>query len=182
MTPPDEILEAEKDERCELVKTLEFYSEFAQDEMCGECLSCMIGTEQVILLFNRLTRGEGQERDLDLLKRLSTEVQATARCRRGIRAAGVLADSLQKSDEYEEHAREKHCPAGSCSSLVHYRIIPEKCTMCGLCKEVCPQGAIFGEEYLPYLADNEPYYIKVSKCDNCGLCLPVCEAGAIELI
>ena len=72
--------------------------------------------------------------------------------------------------------------ARSCSSLVHYRVIPERCTMCGLCKEVCPQGAIVGEEYLPYLADNEPYYININKCDNCGLCLPVCEANAIELI
>jgi NAD-dependent dihydropyrimidine dehydrogenase PreA subunit len=54
--------------------------------------------------------------------------------------------------------------------------------MCGLCKEVCPQEAIVGEEYLPYLADNEPYYININKCDNCGLCLPVCEANAIELI
>jgi NAD-dependent dihydropyrimidine dehydrogenase PreA subunit len=141
----------------------------------------MIGTEQVVLIFSRLTRGEGQERDLDLLKRIATEVQTTARCRRGIRAASVLAESLEKSDVYEEHAREKHCPSGSCSGLVHYRVIPDKCTMCGLCKEACPRGAIVGEEYLPYLADNEPYYIKVNKCDNCGLCLPACEAGAIEL-
>lgn len=179
MTPPNETLE---DERCELLKTLEFFLDFAQEEMCGKCLPCMLGTEQIIELFKKLTRGEGQEQDLDLLEVLSAEVQETARCGRGKKAAGVLADSLLKREEYEEHAREKRCPARSCSSLVHYRVIPEKCTMCGLCKEVCPQGAIYGEEYILYLADNEPYYIKASKCDNCGLCLPVCEAGAIELI
>ena len=54
--------------------------------------------------------------------------------------------------------------------------------MCGLCMQVCPNGAIYGEEYVSYLADNEPYVIRVSRCDNCGLCLPVCEAGAIELV
>jgi NAD-dependent dihydropyrimidine dehydrogenase PreA subunit len=175
-------MEHEKDRRCELLKTLESFADFAQEEMCGECLPCMLGTEQTIELFKRLTRGEGQERDLELLEVLSIWVKETARCKKGRKAAEVLADSLLKREEYEEHALEKRCPARACSNLVHYRIIPEKCTMCGLCKEVCPQGAIFGEEYIPYLADNEPYYIKISKCDNCGLCLPVCEANAIELI
>jgi ferredoxin len=181
MTTPNETL-VEKDEGCEVLKTLEFFSEFAEEEMCGKCLSCMFGTEQIIMLFNRLTQGEGQEQDLEILRVLSVGVQETALCKRGKEAAGVLADSLLEINQYEEHVREKRCPAKSCSSLVHYRVIPEKCTMCGLCKEVCPQGAIFGEEYLPYLAENEPYYININKCDNCGLCLPVCEANAIELI
>lgn len=167
---------------CELLKTLDFYADFAQEEMCGQCLPCMRGTEQIIELFRRITRGEGQEHDVDLLAILSAGVQETARCRRGMNAASALADSLLKRDEYEEHARAKRCPAGACSSLIHYKIIPEKCTMCGLCKAVCPQGAISGEEYISYLPDNKPYSIKASKCNNCGLCLPVCEAGAIDLV
>ena len=182
MTPPEEALEHRQDEECVVLKTLEFYSDFAEEEMCGRCLPCMRGTEQIVELFKRLTQGEGQEEDLNLLEALAAGVQETALCRRGRNAAGTLGESLLKRDEYEEHARAKRCPARACSSLVHYSIIPEKCTMCGLCKEVCPQGAIYGEEYIAYLADNAPYTIKASRCDNCGLCLPVCEAGAIELI
>lgn len=178
MRPSSETL----DEQCELLKTLDFFSDFVQEEMCGKCLPCMIGAEQIIVLFNKLTRGEGEERDLEFLEVLSAGVQELARCRRGRRAAEVLANSLLKRDEYQEHIQEKRCPARSCSSLLHYRVIADRCTMCGRCKEVCPQGAVVGEEYLPYLADNEPYYIMISRCNNCGLCLPVCEASAIELI
>jgi ferredoxin len=170
------------DEKCELLKTLDFFSDFVQEEMCGKCLPCMIGAEQIIELFGKLSRGEGEERDLEILEALSAGVQETARCRRGKKAADVLADSLLNTGEYKEHALLKRCPTRSCSSLLHYQVVPEKCTMCGRCKEVCPQGAIFGDEYIPYLADNEPYYIKVSRCNNCGLCLPVCEASAIELV
>jgi NADH-quinone oxidoreductase subunit F len=182
MSPAEETLDQENETACVVLKTQESYLEFAEEVMCGRCLPCMRGTEQIVEIFGRLTRGEGQDHDLDLLEALAAGVQETAMCRRGQNAAGALADSLLRRDEYEEHVREKRCPARDCSSLVHYTIIPEKCTMCGLCKGVCPRGAITGEEYLSYLADNKPYAIKAGRCDNCGLCLLVCEVGAIELV
>lgn len=182
MSPAEETLDQENEEACVVLETQESYLEFAEEVMCGRCLPCMRGTEQIIEIFARITRGESQEQDLDLLDALAAGIQETAMCRRGQNAAGVLADSLLRRDEYEEHVLAKRCPARACSVLVHYWINPEKCTMCGLCKDVCRRGAIYGEEYIPYLADNKPYTIQASRCDNCGLCLPVCEVGAIELV
>ena len=182
MSPSREIPNQEEGTTCAVLDAHRSYLVFAEEVMCGRCLPCMRGTEQIVGVLARIVRGHGEEQDLVLLDALAAGVQETAMCRRGQNAAGALADSLLRRDEFEEHVMEKRCPAGACSSLVHYRIDPEKCSMCGLCKEVCPRGAIYGEEYISYLADNEPYSIRASRCDNCGLCLPVCEAGAIELV
>lgn len=172
---------ANENETCEVVKTLEFFSNFAQEDLCGRCLPCPHGTKQVMEILKRLTQGEGQKQDLDLLHRISAKLEEVALCRRGRDAAGVLAESLL-SGEYEVHVEEKRCPKKTCEALTTYRVIAEKCTMCGLCKEVCPEGAILGEVYIPYLIDNAPYTIKAEKCTKCGLCLPVCDEDAIELI
>ncbi len=171
---------AEIKETCEVGKTLQFFLD-VQGKTCSRCVPCMIGPAQAIEILQKLTRGEGEERDIALLRLLSSEMGGTARCKGGRDAAEVLTNSLL-SGEYEEHVEKKRCPKSACPGLITYRIIAEKCTMCGLCKKVCPEGAISGEEYIPYLADNEPYTIRVEKCTKCGLCLPVCPEGAIELV
>lgn len=176
MEPTDEA----RDETCEVGKTLEFFSD-AEDKTCGRCLPCMVGPAQIIEILQKLTRGEGEGRDIYLLRLLSSKIEETVRCKGGKDAAGVLANSLL-SGEYEEHVEKKRCPKRSCPGLTTYRVIAEKCTMCGLCKEACPEEAVFGEEYIPYLADNAPYTIRAERCTKCGLCLPVCAEGAIELV
>ncbi len=167
---------------CGVLKSLEFFSHFLQDKMCGKCLPCMFGTEQIIEILQKLTQGEGEEKDVHLLRLISSGLEETARCKHGKDAAGVLASSLLSGEEYEGHWEKKRCSRRSCEKLISYRVIAEKCTMCGLCKEICPEGAVFGEEYVSYLADNEPYYINANKCSKCGRCLEVCPEGAIELV
>jgi len=147
---------------------------------CGKCSSSTVGPTQILELLRKLSRGEGEEEDLHLLRVLSSGLEETLPLPNGKGVAEVLSRSLS-SGEYEEHVEEKRCAKCSCEGLTTYRIIPERCTMCGECKEVCPKGAIFGEEYIPYLADNAPYTIDPEKCTKCGLCLPVCAEGAIEL-
>ncbi|MFC2056522.1 NADH-ubiquinone oxidoreductase-F iron-sulfur binding region domain-containing protein [Chloroflexota bacterium] len=166
-------------EICEIGRTLELLSD-AQDKTCGRCIPCMVGLTQIIETLQKLTLGEGEESDIHLLRLLSSGM-GTARCKAGQDAAEVLANALL-TGEFEEHIEKKQCPKKACPGLTTYRIIAEKCTMCGLCKEVCPEGAIFGEEYIPYLADNDPYAIRAEKCTKCGLCLPVCAEAAIELV
>jgi ferredoxin len=165
-------------EVCAVVKTLEFLSKV---KICDRCWSCMIGATQVSELLRKLTRGEGVPDDFRLLGLLSSGMKETARCKGCKEAAGVLADLLA-SEEYAAHVESRRCPQRSCSGLTTYQVVAERCTMCGLCKQVCPEGAVSGEEYLPYLADNVPYTIRAEKCTKCGLCLPVCAESAIELV
>lgn len=145
---------------------------------CGRYPSSTVGVAQVLGVLEKLSRGEGEEEDLHLLLVLSSGLEEALANGKGV--AEVLSRSLS-SREYEEHVRDKRCAKLSCEGLTTYRIIPERCTMCGLCKKACPEGAILGEEYIPYLLDNAPYTIMADKCTKCGRCVPVCPEGAIEL-
>lgn len=176
MKPADETV----DETCEVVKMLGVFSD-VENEVCGRCLPCMIGPAQIVRILQKVTHGNGEKEDIYLLRLLSSKTKETARCKGGRNIAQSLASSLL-SLEYEEHVEEKRCLKRSCKELVTYRIIAEKCTMCGLCKEVCPDEAVLGEKYIPYLSDNTPYIIKAEKCTMCELCLPVCAEGAIEIV
>jgi Na+-translocating ferredoxin:NAD+ oxidoreductase RNF subunit RnfB len=77
--------------------------------------------------------------------------------------------------EYEAHIQEKRCPAGSCSALVHYRVIPKDCTGCTLCAQACPVAAI---ERRPYQA----HEVIDDLCTRCGMCLAACPERAIEVV
>ena len=169
-------------EGCSVLITLEFFKGFAKDKMCGKCLPCMLGTTRIIDVLERITKSEGEERDMVVLEKTSSNIIDTARCKFGKDAANFLQDSLTSSrDEYEEHIKDGHCSHNSCELLINYWIDPEKCVMCDACKKVCPEDAIVGEKLVPYLSDNNPYYVRDKKCTKCGQCLTVCEVGAIEI-
>ena len=48
----------------------------------------------------------------------------------------------------------------------------EKCTVCGVCTDVCPFGAITVSETSAEVSD---------ECTLCGMCVDTCEFGAISL-
>ena len=76
-------------------------------------------------------------------------------------------------DEYIEHIRDKHCPAGVCKSLMNYFISPDKCRGCTLCARNCPVNAISG-------VVKSAHEIDVKKCIKCGQCISHCKFNAIE--
>ena len=168
--------------KCELTRVLEALKEFANDVMCDRCFPCPIATRQAIALLERVVGGRGEAEDLARLTRISIRLADAARCPRGKETANALGESLQDNkEEYKEHLAGR-CASGTCRALVHFRVVPERCTMCGLCQEVCPRGAIVGAPYVPYLGDNRPYVIREKKCDGCGRCVESCPAHAIERV
>jgi NADH-quinone oxidoreductase subunit F len=106
------------DEDTCMVDTARFFMDFIQDESCGKCVACRIGTKRMLEILERITRGEGEEGDIELLEELGETVKATAMCGLGQSAPNPVLSAIRFfREEFEEHIRDKHCRAGVCSDL-----------------------------------------------------------------
>jgi NADH-quinone oxidoreductase subunit F len=161
------------DESTCMVDISKFFLNFTQNESCGKCTFCRIGTLRMLEILERISEGKGKEGDIELLEELAESVKKASLCGLGQTAPNPVLTTLKYfRDEYEAHIYEKRCPAKKCRDLIRYEIIPEKCPGCGLCAKYCPTGAVSGERKKPYVIDPE-------KCIRCGLCMSVCRLGAI---
>ncbi len=101
-----------------MVDTARYFMEFIQDESCGKCIPCRVGTKRMLEILERITHGKGQEGDIELLEELSENIKQTAMCGLGQTAPNpILSTIMYFRQEYEEHIKYKHCRAGVCSDL-----------------------------------------------------------------
>ena len=106
------------DEDTCMVDFARFFLDFTQDESCGKCPPCRIGTKRMLQILTRITQGKGTEEDIDKLVELSTNIKQAALCGLGQTAPNpVLATLRYFKNEYEEHIKDKYCRAGVCSAL-----------------------------------------------------------------
>jgi len=107
------------DETTCMVDLARHYMHFTQEESCGKCVPCRVGTRQMHDILVRITRGEGEEEDLVRLKELSDSIMVASLCGLGQTAPNPVLSTLRHfRDEYIEHIRHKKCPAGVCPALV----------------------------------------------------------------
>ncbi len=164
------------DEDTCMVEVARYFLSFTQDESCGKCTFCRIGTKRMLEILERITRGEGQTGDIETLERLALNVKKGSLCGLGQTAPNPVLTTIRYfREEYEAHIREKRCPAKQCRALVVYRIISDACVGCGVCLKNCPADAITGRK-------KQPHEIDQDICIRCGICYEKCRFDAIEVI
>lgn len=163
------------DEETCMVDIARFFMEFTQDESCGKCTPCRVGTRRLLEILERICNGEGQDGDIELLEKLSQEIRTNSLCGLGQGAPNPVISTLKHfRHEYEAHIYEHRCPAKVCKALIRYEILPEFCTGCTVCARNCPVNAISGER-------RQTHHIDPDVCVRCGICMQVCNFNAIVI-
>ena len=156
-----------------MVDTARFFLQFIQDESCGKCTPCRVGTKRMLEILERIVSGKGTLEDIDTLNGLANVIKDTAMCGLGQTAPNpVLSTIANFREEYEAHIVDKVCPAHICSALAKYYIVPELCKGCTLCARNCPVYCINGKAKTIHTIDQD-------KCIKCGTCISNCSFGAI---
>jgi NADH-quinone oxidoreductase subunit F len=118
------------DEDSCMVDVARFFLDFVQDESCGKCPPCRVGTKRMLEIVTRICEGKGEEGDIEKLIELGERIKDTALCGLGQTAPNPVLSTIRYfRHEYEAHIREKYCAAGVCPSLVR-----------SPCQNACPAG------------------------------------------
>lgn len=156
-----------------MVDIARYFLQFTQDQSCGKCTFCRIGTKRMLAILDRICAGRGHPRDLAELESLAIEVSRGSLCGLGRTAPNPVLTTLRYyRDEYEAHI-EGRCPAGKCVPLIKYHITAD-CTGCTLCAQHCPVDAI---PMTPY----QRHVIDLDRCTRCDSCRRVCPHYAVEV-
>lgn len=164
------------DEDTCMVDVAKFFIQFTNDESCGKCTTCRDGSEALLEVLTRITKGEGKEEDIEFLEELSMAIKDASMCGLGTTLPNPVLSTLKYfKDEYIAHIREKRCPALACKDLIKYYILPDKCVGCRLCLKNCPAEAIQGSAKKVHVIDQ-------TKCTKCGTCLDVCPSKVSAVV
>ena len=118
------------DEDTCMVDMARYFMEFIQEESCGKCVPCRLGTKRMLEILEKITRGEGEEGDIEELEELGAMIKEAAVCGLGQTAPNPVLSMINNfREEYEEHIKYKYCRAGVCADMF---ISP--------CQNACPAG------------------------------------------
>jgi NADH:ubiquinone oxidoreductase subunit F (NADH-binding)/(2Fe-2S) ferredoxin/NAD-dependent dihydropyrimidine dehydrogenase PreA subunit len=161
------------DEDTCMVDVARYFMEFLEEESCGKCFPCRVGTQRLREILARICQGKGAEEDLVVLGEMGGMIKEASLCGLGQTAPNPVLTTLRYfRDEYLAHIRDRKCPAKVCKELVVYHIEPTLCDGCGACLKVCASDAILGEK-------KKVHEIDTGKCIRCGACLEVCQPKAV---
>jgi NADH:ubiquinone oxidoreductase subunit F (NADH-binding)/NAD-dependent dihydropyrimidine dehydrogenase PreA subunit len=156
-----------------MIDIAHYFLSFTQDQSCGKCTFCRIGTRRMLELLEKIRSGKGSHQDLDQLEALAWKTKEGSLCGLGKTAPNPILSTLRYfREEYEAHLAGK-CPAGRCTPLIRYWVTDE-CIGCTKCAQRCPTGAIPFTPYIKHSIDPE-------KCIKCDICRQICPVGSIKV-
>ncbi len=166
------------DEDTCMVDVARYFLSFTQEESCGKCVPCRLGTKHMLDILERICKGEGEEDDIELLLNLAEDIKAGALCALGGTAPNPVITTIKYfREEYEEHIFQGKCRAKVCPELTSYYIDADLCQGCMICIRNCSLEAIKGDKRMVHVVDQD-------KCVKCGICLDVCppKFGAVKKV
>jgi len=90
------------DDSSDMVSLAKFYLDFTVDESCGKCAPCRIGGKQMLTLLDKINRGRGKRKDLEMLKQIAFAMQKASLCGLGQTAPNPVLSTLRfYEQEYE---------------------------------------------------------------------------------
>jgi NADH:ubiquinone oxidoreductase subunit F (NADH-binding)/(2Fe-2S) ferredoxin/NAD-dependent dihydropyrimidine dehydrogenase PreA subunit len=164
------------DEDTCMVDLARYFLKFTQEESCGKCVPCRLGTRAMLDTLERICAGEGRDGDLEYLLELSEYIKSSSLCGLGQTAPNPVLTTLRYfREEYEAHVLDHVCPAKVCTGLITYKIMGDLCTGCMVCLRNCPSGAISGEK-------GKVHHIDPEVCTRCGVCKALCNFDAVMVV
>src|SRR5262249_17928461 len=79
----------------DMVDVARFFMEFCQDESCGKCIPCRVGTVQMHRLLQKVLDGQADSEDLAMLEMLCDMVKHTSLCGLGQTAPNPVLSTLR---------------------------------------------------------------------------------------
>ena len=156
-----------------MVDIARYFLQFTQNQSCGKCTFCRIGTKRMLEILDNICIGAADQADLERLEDLSHLVKNASLCGLGKTAPNPVISTLRYfRPEYEAHLAGR-CPAAKCRALITYSITDD-CIGCTLCAQHCPVNAIAMTPYQEHEIDPET-------CIRCGSCKNLCPVEAVTV-
>ncbi len=156
-----------------MVDIARYFLSFTQEESCGKCTFCRVGTRRMLDILENITSGKGKKGDIEELEKLAEWTRKGSLCGLGRTAPNPVLSTLKYfRKEYEAHINGT-CPTGKCADLITYSVNDE-CIGCTKCVQKCPVDAI---PFTPH----EKHSINTELCIKCDACRAACPVDAIEV-
>lgn len=156
-----------------MVDIAKYFLSFTQEESCGKCTFCRVGTRRMLDILEKITEGKGKAQDLNELEKLAEWTGKGSLCGLGKTAPNPVLSTLKYfKDEYEAHINGV-CPTGKCQDLITYSVTDD-CIGCTKCAQDCPVDAI---AFKPH----EVHAIDTDLCIKCDACRQICPVDAIKV-
>lgn len=99
-----------------MVDVAKFFVSFTENESCGKCVPCRMGTQHIHAILEKITSGKGEMADIERLKKIAFTMKQSSLCGLGQTAPNPILTTLKYfEDEYIAHIKEKRCPAQACA-------------------------------------------------------------------